>query len=198
MENRNRIAAAVCGLAWLVAAIHPVDRQTWLLENILLVLFALLLFLTRQHLRFSNASSLFLSLFILLHIAGAHYTYDRMPLGYWARDAFHLARNPSDRVTHFAFGFLLFSPVRELLLRFSGITPAWSLWLAAGVLLGASGFFEIFQSIVAETVAPGQGVSWLGGQGDDWDAQNDMLCALIGSLLMLALAAFFGRRRRAR
>src|SRR5204863_106734 len=98
--------------------------------------------------------------------------------------------NHFDRVAHFGFGFVLAFPVRELLLRFSGIRRGWSFWIAAGVILAVGGLFEILESMVAEIVAPGKGVDWLGGQGDEWDAQNDMLSAFLGALAMMAAVAF--------
>src|SRR2546423_4854645 len=121
-----------------------------------------------------------------------------MPLGIWAKDVFHLSRNHYDRFAHAAFGFLLAFPVRELLLRFSGSTRKWSFWLAPAMILALSGLFEIIESIVAELVAPGEGVDWLGGQGDEWDAQNDMLAAAIGASMMMALVALSGRKTRNR
>jgi len=55
------------------------------------------------------------------------------------------------------------------------------------IILAVIGCFEIIESIVAEIVAPGKGVQWLGGQGDEWDAQNDMVSALVGSPLMVGV-----------
>src|SRR5438477_964682 len=96
---------------------------------------------------------------------------------------------------HGAFGFLLAFPIRELLLRFSGIRRGvWSLALPAAIILAISGCFEIIESVVAEIVAPGQGVAWLGGQGDEWDAQNDMISAFAGSLLMMGVVAVVARK----
>jgi len=190
--------AVICAVAWIVAAIRPLDRQAWMLENILLVLFVAVLVVTHRRLRLSKASYFFLAIFILLHIAGAHYTYAKMPLGIWAKDYFGFARNHYDRIGHFAFGFLLAFPVRELLVRFGRIHRSWSFWLGPAVILAVSGVFEIIESITAETVAPGKGVDWLGGQGDEWDAQNDMLSALVGSLLMMAITALVERRRARR
>jgi putative membrane protein len=117
-----------------------------------------------------------------------------MPLGIWAKNYFHLSRNHYDRFAHGSFGFLLAFPVRELLLRFSGLRRGWSLWLAVAAILALSGLFEIIESIVAELVAPGQGVNWLAGQGDEWDMQNDMLSAFAGSLLMIAVLALIERK----
>ena len=190
--------AAICGLAWVVAAIQPFDRQAWFLENILLVIFVVTLSLTHRRLQLSNASYSFLAAFVILHIVGAHYTYAQMPIGHWTKDFFHLSRNHYDRFAHGAFGFFLAYPIRELLLKHGRIYRAWSFWLAAGVILAVGGFFEIIESIVAEIVAPGQGINWLGGQGDEWDAQHDMLSAFAGALLMMAAVALAECKRKAR
>jgi putative membrane protein len=188
--------AAICGAVFIWAAIEPFDRQAWALENILLVIFVVTLSLTHRRLQLSNASYLCIAYFIILHLIGAHYTYERMPLGNWAKNYFHLSRNYYDRFAHGAFGFFLAYPIRELLLKHGRIRWTWSFWLATGVILAVSGFFEILESIVAEMVAPGQGVNWLAGQGDEWDAQNDMLSAFIGALLMMATVAFAEWKRK--
>jgi hypothetical protein len=123
VSRQNKFIAglfALCAVLWILAAIHPLDRQAWALKNILLVLFVLALVFSRRHLHFSNASYIFIALFIILHIIRVHYTYAKMPLGLWARDFFGFSRNHLDRVAHFGFGFCLAFPVRELLLRFSG------------------------------------------------------------------------------
>jgi putative membrane protein len=190
--------AAICLVFWIIAAIHPLDRQAWILENLLLIIFVFVLLLWHRRLELSTTSYFLLAAFIILHIVGAHYTYARMPLGIWAKNFFGFSRNHYDRVAHFAFGFFLVFPVRELLLQFSGISRRWSFWLAPAIILAISGFFEIIESIVTEIVAPGQGVEWLGGQRDEWDAQNDMLSALVGSLSMMAIVALIEWRRAAR
>jgi putative membrane protein len=189
--------AAMCVIFWIIAAIHPLDRQAWLLENLLLIVFAIVLFFAHRRLQLSTASYFLLAAFIILHIVGAHYTYAGMPLGLWAKDYFGFSRNHYDRFAHGAFGLLLAFPVRELLLRFSRISRRWSFWLSPAIILSVSGFFEIIESVVAEIVAPGKGVEWLGGQGDEWDAQNDMLSALVGSLSMMAIVVLVERRRAA-
>lgn len=186
--------AILSGAVWVAAAIHPIDRQAWFLENILLLAFVATLSAGHRRLQLSRVSYALLTAFILFHIVGAHYTYARMPIGLWARDHFGLSRNHYDRFAHGAFGFLLAFPIRELLLRFSGTSRAWNFWLPPAVILAVSGLFEIIESIAAEIIAPGQGVKWLGGQGDEWDAQNDMLSAMVGSLLMMGIVALRDRK----
>jgi putative membrane protein len=186
--------SAICAVFWIVAAIRPLDRQAWILENILLLIFVGALMLAWRRVRLSNTSWVLIAAFVILHTIGAHYTYEKMPLGIWARNFFHLSRNHYDRFAHGAFGFLLAFPIRELLLRFSVIRRGvWSLALPVAIILAVSGCFEIVESVVAEIVAPAKGVDWLGGQGDEWDAQNDMVAALLGSLLMVSAVAVVER-----
>jgi putative membrane protein len=187
---------AICGAVWIVAAIHPLDRPAWILENILLLVVVTAILFLHRRLHLSNVSYFCVAAFIILHIVGAHYTYSQMPLGLWAKAYFALPRNHYDRLAHAAFGFLLAFPLRELLLRFSGTTRTWSFWLALAPILAVSGLFEILESIVAEIMAPGKGVEWLGGQGDEWDAQNDMLAATIGAIMMMSLVAITERKVR--
>ena len=79
-----------------------------------------------------------------------------------------------------------------------GTEEAWDRYWKLFANAARSGFFEIIESIVAEIVAPGKGVDWLGGQGDEWDAQNDMLAAVIGAIMMMALVALTERKTRNR
>ena len=51
-------------------------------------------------------------------------------------------------------------------------------------MLAQSGLFEVIESAVAHMVNPELGTAYLGTQGDEWDAQNDMAAALIGAVTM--------------
>lgn len=90
-------------------------------------------------------------------------------------------RNPYDRVAHFTFGLLLAYPLRELLVRGLGVRGALANWLPVSLILAASTCFEIIEAVVAQIVSPMTGPSWLGAQGDEWDAQLDMASALLGA-----------------
>jgi putative membrane protein len=62
-------------------------------------------------------------------------------------------------------------------------------------MLAQSGLFEIVEALVAEIVSPELGAAYLGMQGDQWDAQKDMLAAFAGALLcmvVLLVCARFG------
>ena len=55
-------------------------------------------------------------------------------------------------------------------------------FLAISVALSFSAFYEILECVWVFAFYPGQGPEWLGLQGDPWDAQWDMLMALLGAV----------------
>ena len=177
-------------LVWGALAIAPLDRHTWLLENLLVFAAAGLLAATHRRFAFSAVSSVLLTVFLLLHAVGSHYTYSAVPAGDWVRDALGLERNHYDRLVHLAFGLLLGYPVRETCLRLAHVHGFWS-WLAPPtIVLALSGGYEIVEWGAARVADPDVGIAYLGAQGDEWDGQKDMALALAGSILaMLAAAA---------
>lgn len=183
------------GLLWTWLAIAPVNRRDWLLENLLAVTFVSLLVLTHGRFRFSPLSYCLITLFMTLHAVGAHYTYAEVPFGFWLKDLFVLSRNPFDRLVHFAYGALLFYPVREWLVRLAGVGGLWAYCLPLSVILALSGLFEVIESIVAVIVSPELGSIYLGTQGDEWDAQKDMAAAFAGAFLTLACTLAMSMRK---
>lgn len=188
------------GLLWTVLAIAPRDRQDWLLENLLALSAVATLAVTYRRFQFSTLSYVLITVFLSLHAVGAHYTYAEVPFGFWLRDALGLARNPFDRLVHFAYGLLLAYPLRELLIRLAGLESFWSYYLPISGMLAQSGFFEIVEAVVAQIVSPELGAAYLGTQGDEWDAQKDMIAALLGAVLCMTvvlIAAATSSRSRA-
>lgn len=174
-------------LFWLAMAIEPWYPYDWLLENLLVVAYAAVLVLTYRRFAFSNLSYGLFTLFMTLHLIGAHYTYSETPFGFWLKDWFDLARNPYDRLVHFAYGLLIAYPFREILMRVAHVTKAWSYFLAVNLVLSFSAFYELLESWVAMIVSPELGVVYLGTQGDVWDAQQDMLLALLGAICAMLI-----------
>lgn len=169
------------------AAYEPADRQFWLLSSLLPGLFVVLLIGTCRHLPLSPASYALIAAFLTLHTIGVHYTYAEMPMGDWVDHALHMGRNHYDRVVHFSFGFFLTYPLEELF-RLTGTLRGWLVYyLPAMTILGLSGLWEIIESWVARIVHPDLGITYLGSQGDIWDAQKDMTAALYGSLLCVTI-----------
>jgi putative membrane protein len=172
---------------WIALAFAPRDRAAWVLENLLVVFCVGALILTFRRFAFSNRSYFLIAIFLSLHAVGAHYTYAQTPFGEWLKEAFDLSRNHFDRIIHFCFGLLIAYPAREILLRVAGIHRVAALWLAVATVLAASAVFEIAEAVTAQIVSPGEGPRWLGGQGDVWDAQSDMLLALVGATAAMLL-----------
>ena len=179
-----QIALACYAIFWVALAIHPVDRADWFLENLLVFATASVLLPTYRNFQLSNLSYGLILLFLALHAIGAHYTYAKVPIGFWLRDLLHLQRNHFDRVIHFGFGFLLLYPMYEFLERYAGARKTWAVWLAAVALAALSSFFEILEAIIAQIVRPDLGIAYLGTQGDIWDAQKDMAAAFSGAIIV--------------
>ena len=174
-------------VVWIVLAVSPVDRHDWLLENLLAVSTVMVLVLSYRRFAFSDVSYVLITLFMILHAIGAHYTYAKVPFGFWMKDLFDLIRNHFDRIVHFAFGLLLAYPAYDLFLRVAKARKGWALLMAAIGVISVSGFFEVLESWVAQLVSPELGDAYLGTQGDIWDAQKDMTMAIIGALITVGL-----------
>lgn len=172
---------------WVFLAIDPVDRHDWFLENILAIGLVIVLVTTYRRFPLSDLSYLFLTVFMTLHAIGAHYTYSKVPLGFWMQDWWGLERNHFDRIAHFSFGLFLAYPLRELFLRRVNVRGFWAYYLPISGILALSGFFEIIESWVALMVRPELGEAYLGTQGDEWDAQKDMTVAVIGAFFTIML-----------
>jgi putative membrane protein len=187
-------------LLWYLAlslwtAYEPADRQFWLLSSILPGALVLVLVGTHRSIPFSLASYVLITLFLTLHTIGVHYTYAQVPAGAWLEQALPVGRNHYDRVVHFCFGVMLTYPIEELF-RLTAALRGWLLYyLPVMTVLGLSGLWEIIESWVARMVHPELGITYLGSQGDVWDAQKDMAAALYGSLLCMVLLLLWRIRR---
>ena len=176
------------GAAWIWSGIHPYDRGVWFFENVLGIAGVLLLVLTYRRFRFSNLVYVLVGIHVVILAMGAKYTYAEMPAFNWLRDTFGLARNYYDRVGHFAQGFFPAIMAREILLRTTALRPGKMLsFLVASVCLAMSAFYELIEWWIVLLFYPTEGPEWLGLQGDPWDAQQDMLMALLGAVLALTL-----------
>lgn len=129
-------------------------------------------------------------LHVLVLNYGGIYTYAETPLGNWARDTFGLARNPYDRVGHLALGVFPVFLAREVLLRRTPLRrDGWLVFLLLSVILAIGAFWELIEWWTTLGVSPEKGAAFLGSQGDPWDAQWDMLLALVGAAIALPIGA---------
>lgn len=183
-------------LPWLIAVVlaaqialgisPKADRMTWALENVPVWFGVGLLAFTHRRFPLSSLCLHLFAIHSLILALGGHYTYAKVPLGEWARDAFGLARNHYDRIGHFAQGFIPAIFVRELLLRKTPLQRGgWLNFLVVCVCLAFSACYEFFEWWVA--VFTGEAANdFLGTQGDPWDTHWDMFMALVGAICSMA------------
>ena len=184
----------VVALALIVSGLHPYDRTTWWLEIFPILIGMPLLVATARRFPLTTLTYTLLALHAIVLMVGGHYTYARVPLGFWFQNLLGLARNDYDRLGHFAQGFVPAILVREILLRTSPLRPGrWLFVIVTAICLAFSACYEFFEWGAA--VAGGHAAdAFLGTQGDVWDTQWDMFCALIGAIVaQLTLAGVHDR-----
>jgi len=182
------LLAVMAPILLLTLVFCRAGRLNWLLEVGPALLGFVALGATYRRLRLTNFCYVCVFLHALILIYGGYYTYAATPLGNWARDTFHLARNHYDRVGHLALGFFPVFIIRETLLR---VTPlrrgGWLTFLVLSVVLAIAAAYELVEWWSTYLVASDVGQAFLGSQGDSWDAQWDMLLGLVGGALGLLL-----------
>lgn len=190
------LITACAVLVW--SGIAPRDRGTWALEVAPAILGGILLVATYRRLRFTTLAYVLIWLHAVILMVGGHWTYSEMPLFNWIRDTFHLQRNHYDRLGHFAQGFVPAILARELLLRTSPLRPGkWLAFLTIASCLAISAAYELIEWAAAVLLGHGAD-KFLATQGDEWDTQKDMLLALGGAIISLALLSRMHDRALAR
>jgi len=176
-------------LSWLNSIIGTTDMSNWLLENTLSFIFVFFLVGTYRSHQFSDLSYLLICIYFCLHVYGSKYTYAENPFGYWLQDVFHTSRNHYDRIVHFSFGLLLAYPMREMFLKWLKY-PSWVAWLLPiEITLSISAFYELIEWAVADVFFKEHGASYLGTQGDIWDAQKDIFLAFCGAIIATTIVS---------
>ena len=189
MHNRRwlfTLGAIVVALL-VLSGVHPHERSTWWMEVAPIFIVAPILALTARRFPLTSMLYVLIACHAVILLVGGAYTYARVPLGFWAQDAFHLSRNPYDKLGHFAQGFVPALAAREVFIR-QGIVRkgVWTSLLAISIALSVSLIYELIEWGAA--VAMGQGAdAFLGTQGDPWDTQSDMGMAFIGAVVAMAI-----------
>jgi putative membrane protein len=192
--NKSRSIAplllVIFAIFWLLLAINPLYRDVWVAENLILVICITYVVSNYQKSPFSNTSYWLIFLFCILQTIGAHYTYAEVPFGFWVADLLEIERNHYDRLVHLAFGFFLVLPFKETITRTIKFSSYRSeLFLLVLVFFGIGSFYEIVEWLYAifYEQATETADSFLGSQGDIWDAEKDMLLNGLGAWLYLLL-----------
>jgi len=176
------------GTACLIwSGLAPYERGTWVMEVFPIFIAVPILIATARRFPLTPLVYRLIFLHALVLMLGGHYTYARVPLGFWMERVFHSTRNDYDRIGHFIQGFVPAIVAREILLRRSPLRPGkWLFFLVATICLSISACYE-FIEWGAAVLGGSSADAFLGTQGDVWDTQWDMLTALIGALCALTL-----------
>jgi putative membrane protein len=199
MTRREPAILLVTAIVLLaLSRVGAVEPGTWMLEIAPILLIAPILVLTAR--RFPLTPLVYRLLFVhaLILMLGGHYTYAKVPLGFWAQDAFGLARNHYDRLGHLAQGFIPAMLAREVLLRRSPLKRGkWLGFLVVCICLALSATYELIEWLAA-VLGGSAADAFLGTQGDVWDTQWDMFMALVGAISSLLLLSRVHDRQLAR
>jgi putative membrane protein len=189
------LVSLVLLLVW--SGIQPHDRFTWILEVFPILLGVPALILLYPTLRLTPLVYTLIWIHSLILMLGGHYTYAKVPLGFWMEDWFGFGRNHYDRIGHLAQGFIPAILAREIFIRRSPLRGSrWLPFLVVCCCLAFSAFYELIEFWTA--LATGSAATdFLGTQGDPWDTQWDMMLALIGSIVSLLLLSRWHDRQLA-
>jgi putative membrane protein len=177
--------AVVTMVLLVISGLNPFDRVTWAMEVAPVVIVLPLLWFTYR----SYPLTPLLYGLIFVHAAvlmlGGAYSYARVPLGFELQGMLSIDRNPYDKIGHFFQGFVPALVAREILVRGSYVRGARMLvFVVLSIVLAVSAAYELIEWAAALVL--GQGADeFLGTQGDPWDTQSDMFCALVGGMSAL-------------
>lgn len=178
-----------------ISAYHPFEMGTWWMEVFPIFIAVPILLATYRRFPLTPLAYTLIFVHACILMLGGHYTYARVPLGFWMESVFHFTRNNYDRIGHLAQGFVPAIVAREILIRRTPLRPGgWLFYLVCSVCLAISACYE-FVEWWSAVIGGSAATDFLGTQGDVWDTQWDMLMALIGSIAaQVLLSRLHGRQ----
>ena len=195
-QYRREVAMlAGVGVASVLSGIAPASRAVWLTEMFWAWGLVAILLVTFRKFRFSGVAYACFFVWCILQIIGAHWTFEHVPMQ-WLTEPLGLARNPYDRIAHFMVGWFAF-PLAELYWRKGWArSVAASAFFAVMTTVAMAGVWEIVEWLYAVIDGGEAGAAFLGSQGDEWDAQKDILCDTLGALCSALLFLLLNRNSR--
>ena len=190
-----KVAALLLALIVVYTGIYAGDKITWLMEVTPVLILVPLLWAT--HARYPLPPLLYTLIFFhaIILMVGGMYTYARVPIGFDVQAWLGLDRNPYDKLGHFFQGLVPALAAREILVRGAFVRGRKMLgFVVCCIALAISATYELIEWWAA--LAMGQGADdFLGTQGDPWDTQSDMFCALLGALTTILLLSGWHNRQ---
>jgi putative membrane protein len=199
MTRREPAILLVVAIILLAASrVGAAEPGAWIMEVAPIFIAAPILVVTARRFPLTPLVYRLLFLHALILMVGGHYTYAKVPLGFWVQDALGLARNHYDRLGHIAQGFVPAMLAREVLLRRSPLARGkWLTFLVLCICLALSATYELIEWLAA-VLGGSAADAFLGTQGDVWDTQWDMFMALLGAISALVLLSRTHDRQLAR
>lgn len=194
----NVLPFAVVVIVGIWSAIRPYEWLTWFLEASPIIVIFTMAVLTYKRFPFTPLSYWLFALGSALVLIGAHYTYARMPVFETFKEIFGWERNHYDRFGHFFQGVIPAIIFRELILRTSSLKRGLWLWVIIISLCTMKSVIYEFAEWWTVLALGENAHEFLSMQGDEWDAQKDMLWAFIGSIVALATLSRLHDRQLAR
>jgi len=173
---------------WIWSGVEPRDsRLTWVLETFPLMLALPVILLTYKRFPLTGLVYTLIAIHALILILGGHYSYAKVPLGFWMENWFGWTRNNYDKIGHFMQGFGPAIYTREIIARTSPLKRGkWLNVVSVAIPLAFSAIYEIIEWL-ASLSNPTDTEAFLGTQGYIWDTQSDMFLCLVGSVVALIL-----------
>ena len=173
-------------IVWSVVGV--VDTYlTWILEAAPALVGLVILVLTYRKFRMPTYLYVVMAFHMVILLVGAHYSYAKVPLGFWMEDWFGFTRNNYDKIGHFMQGVTPALLSIEVLQRMTPLrTKGWTAFLSVCVAGAFSAFYEIVEWLAALCSADGT-EAFLGTQGYIWDTQSDMLMCFIGAIIAVVV-----------
>jgi putative membrane protein len=173
---------------WIWSGFKPLDtRLTWVLETFPFMIALPVMLLTYKRFPLSNLTYTLIAIHAMILMLGGHYSYAKVPLGFWMETWFGWTRNNYDKIGHFMQGFGPAIYTREIMARTSPLRRGkWLGVVCVAVPLAFSALYEIIEWL-ASLSNPEDTEAFLGTQGYIWDTQTDMFWCLIGAIAALIL-----------
>lgn len=190
LNIKHWVALAVLTIAVIIASIHPLEFEAYLLHQAGTVFMLVLLLFTQKKIGMSFYSFVLYLIFLLIHIIGAHYLYSYVPYNEWLIQLFNFdlnqsmgwSRNMYDRLVHLACGVLLYPVLLWLFHVWLPEAKPFTLFLlVVQFIMATSLIYEWLEWLIAIGLSPEEAENYNGQQGDMWDAHKDMLLATVGA-----------------
>ena len=188
-----------CILAFVVVAVicwsayRPAEWRVWWIEMCWVLAVFGLLVATYHKFQFSPMAYVLVSIWLIMHTIGAHYTFEHVPFSF-ITDLFGFERSHYDRIAHFAVGLNSFM-IAELVFRKRWVTNViFAAVFGTIAIMAMACAWEIIEWAVAVWDGGADGLAFLGSQGDIWDAQKDMLADTLGAIFAAVLFTNNSRR----